>query len=66
MNLIEGIVKELNRNRELVKEYRAIGLPGMFGAMMIEKDIKDAEKCLTEDDTIEMIKCYERLKENKD
>lgn len=58
-------MEELNRNRELLKEYEAIGQPGIFGATMIKTDIKNAEKAMVESDTIEMLKCYETLKNNK-
>jgi hypothetical protein len=62
---MEGIIKELNRNRELLKEYEDIGVAGAFGATMIKMSIKNAEKAMGEGDTIEMLKCYEELKNNK-
>ena len=64
MNLMEGMIEELNRNRELLKEYEAIP-QGVFGAAMIKKDIEDAEKAMGGGDVIEMLSCYETLKKNE-
>ena len=63
-NLMQGLIEELNRNRELLKEYEKIPT-GAFGATMIRKDIVDAEKVIGTGDVIEMLKCYEMLKKNE-
>lgn len=65
MNLAEGLIQELNRNRELLSEYKAIGPPGQFGATMIALDIKNAEKTQASGDVVEMLRCYESLKNNE-
>lgn len=64
-NLAEGLVDELNRNRELLADYRQIGPPGQFGAAMIEADIKAAERAQGSGDVVEMLRCYNKLKSNK-
>ena len=64
MNLIEGLQEEMTRNRKILKIYEEIP-QGAFGAMMIKKDIADAEKALASGDTIEMIRVYKSLKETK-
>jgi len=64
MNLAEGLQVELKRNKELLEMYREIP-GGVFGAFMIEKDIKVAEKAISEGDTIQMVKSYESLKNNE-
>ena len=61
-NLIEGLIEQMNRCRELIKHYEAIGPVGTFGKVMIQQDIKNAEIALGSGDTIEMVKCYETLK----
>jgi hypothetical protein len=65
MNLIEGIQQELDRNRELLQEYKNIGPAGMFGATMIQNAIKTAEKAIAHGDTIQMLKSYNELKETQ-
>ena len=62
MNLIEGLQKELSRNRELLKEYEAIP-QGVFGATMIKQAIKNTETAMADNDTVAMLKCYQELKE---
>ena len=61
---MEGLIEEVNRNKELLKEYEKIPT-GVFGAAMIKKDIVDAEKAMGSGDVIEMLKCYETLKKNE-
>ena len=62
MNLIEGLQEEMNRCRELLKEYEAIGSAGIFGATMIKQEIRIAENNISKGDTIGMLKSYEELK----
>lgn len=64
-NIIEGIQREVARNRELLKEYEAIGPVGTFGATMIKQNIIDAKSAVAHGDTIEMIRQFQSLKENK-
>jgi len=64
MNLVEGLQKELERNRELLQVYKTIKT-GAFGAMSIEYEIKEAEKAMTEGDTVKMLACYKRLQKNQ-
>jgi len=64
MNLIEGLMKELNRNRELKIEYDLIPT-GFFGSSMIQVDIINGEKSIASGDVVEMMRCYEALKGNE-
>jgi len=64
-NILEALMEELNRNKELLTEYEAIGPAGQFGAMMLRQSIKRAEQAITESDTVAMIRCYEDLKTNE-
>ena len=61
MNLIEGLQKEMNRCRELLKEYDAIP-QGKFGAIMIRAEIEKAEKAIATGDTVAMMQSLEELK----
>ena len=61
MSLIKSIHKELNRVRDLLKEYEAIP-EGVFGAITIKASIKNAEKSIEEDNVVEMLRAYEDLK----
>ena len=64
MNLIKGLQKELERNKELLQAYKAIPT-GACGAAMIERKIKEAEKALDEGDAIKMLACYKELQESQ-
>lgn len=61
MNLIEGLQEEMNRCRDLLKEYEAIGFPGTFAASMIKQAIKKAENRVATGDTIGMMKSFKEL-----
>jgi len=64
MNLQEGLVAELNRNRELKELYD--GIPeGTFGSTMIQMNIEQGEKALASGDVVEMVKAFKELQENK-
>lgn len=63
-NLIEGIQRELKRNRELLVEYESIP-QGVFGATMIKHTIIQAEKAIAVNDVTEMIKVLAELQETK-
>ena len=65
MNLMEGLIKQINRNRELVSLYESIGPAGQFGATFIKQDIMEAEEAMGSGDIVAMAQCYETLKENK-
>ena len=62
-NLIEEIQEQCKRCREVVLDYRSIGPAGMFGAAMIEADIRKAEAAIASGDVVEMIGAYKVLKE---
>lgn len=64
MNLIEGVLQEMNRVRELLPLYKSLpdGV-GMFGASVIENNIKRAEHVIASGDVVEMLQVYHDLKE---
>ncbi|MCK5617251.1 hypothetical protein KAR91_86100 [Candidatus Pacearchaeota archaeon] len=64
MNLIEGLQKELARNRELLKAYEEIPT-GAFGAAMIKGSIEIAENAMACGDTVAMLKAYKDLEESE-
>lgn len=64
MNLIEGLQKEMERCRELVKIYEQIPT-GSFGAAMIRQDIEHAEKAIADNNMFDMLACYKKLKKCK-
>lgn len=65
MNLLEGLLEEMNRNRELLVTYQEAGPNGAYGAWMIEADIESAEKAIGDGDIVAEMRCYTKLKENK-
>ncbi len=64
-NLIEGLHDEMNRCRELIKQYEAIGPAGAFGKAVIQQTIKRAETAIAQGDTIEMLRVYDALKNHE-
>lgn len=62
-NLMEGLLEEMNRVRELIAEYKSLpnGV-GMIGAGLMTVDIRLTEKAIAEGDTIQMMVQYEKLK----
>jgi len=63
-SLIDAVKKELERNRELLQLYKTIP-SGVFGAMMIDKDIQEAEKALEDQDAVALIKVLVKLRNNE-
>lgn len=61
MNLIEGLQEEMNRCREVLKQYEDIGPVGVFGAAHIKNEIKIAEAHIANGDTIGMLVSLEDL-----
>ncbi|MDA3824295.1 MAG: hypothetical protein PF450_17005 [Bacteroidales bacterium] len=59
-NLIDGLLKQIDRCTELKKIYDEIPL-GAFGAMFIQKAIDEGRKALTGGDVIEQLRCYKEL-----
>ena len=64
-NLMDGLMDELNRNRELLKIYQEIGPAGRLGAMLIDRDIKAGEQAIRDNDVVAMLRAYNALKDNK-
>lgn len=62
-NLMQGLLDEINRNRELLKAYEKIGPSGIFGATVIKALISKAEKAINENDVVKMIVAFRELKE---
>ena len=64
MNLMEGLIEECNRNRELKKVYDEIPT-GAMGAALIQADIDRAEKAMGTGDVVEMLEIYNTMKSNE-
>jgi len=63
MNLIEGLQKEAERRRKILKSYEDIGVAGIFGATLLKYDINRAEKAIANGDVVEMLSVYKKLSE---
>lgn len=63
-NLMEGIIDEMNRVREIIKEYEhpALNGAGNLAAAFMKYDIKEAEKSMSKGDVIQMMVMYDKLK----
>ena len=66
-NLMDGLFSEMNRVREIIKEYESPYLKGagMFAAAFMKADISFAEQAVRDMDVIKMIQAYEKLKTYK-
>jgi len=65
-NLVDGLQRQMNRVREILPGYKAIGAPGLIGVIMIKTAIKQAEQAISDGDTIAMMKAYKELEGIKD
>jgi len=62
-NLMEGLLEEMNRVRELISDYEELpNGAGMFGATIMKTNIKRAEKSISDNDVVAMLRMYEELK----
>ena len=64
MNLIEGLMAEIERNEELARVYDTIPT-GALGAMLIRQDLKRARAAIASGDVIEEMRVYDALKNNE-
>lgn len=63
-NLMQGICEEIDRVKEIAKEYEAIPSgAGRFAATFMRQDISVAEKARNQGDTIQMMKSFRKLQE---
>lgn len=64
-NLMDGLLSEMNRVREIIKEYEVPELEGAgaIAAAFMKGAIKYAEQSISEGNTIKMMVAYEKLKE---
>jgi len=61
MNLIDGLHEQMDRARELRKAYENIPA-GLFGTVIIDLTIKQAERSIASGDVAEMMTAYDALK----
>lgn len=64
-NLMDGLFSEMNRVREIIKQYEhpALEGAGRFSAHLMKLDIQQAELSIRNNDVIHMLQCYTKLKE---
>lgn len=61
-NLMSGLLKERDRVKELKTEYDKIPT-GKFGSIMLSQILSRTDAAISAGDVIEMMVCYEELKE---
>jgi hypothetical protein len=60
----DALPKEMARVRdEILPEYIRIGRPGAMAAAMMQEDLDEAAKAITDGDTVKMVQLYNSLKE---
>jgi len=60
---MDGLLKEMNRVRELILEYEALpGGVGFISSSIMKISITMAEKSIIENDVVKMVVAYEDLK----
>lgn len=63
--LAQALPQEQARVREILGHYKELGPVGMFGAAMIEIDLREADAAVMSGDVVRMIQAYEKLKQVK-
>lgn len=61
MNLMEGLIEQANRCRDVLREYEKIP-EGAIGAAIIRQHITTAERAMGSGDVVAMLQAYEMLK----
>jgi len=62
-NLMDGLLSEMNRVRELITEYKSLpNGAGMFGATIMKHQIEAAERSISSGDVVDMMLQYQKLK----
>ena len=61
-NLVDGILTEIDRCNELVKQYEKIGPAGAFGRAAIKADIQEGKDALASGDVVRMVAACKALK----
>lgn len=61
--LAVALPKECARVREVLGWYKEIGPAGMFGAAMIEQDLRAADKAMASGDVVAMITAMKKLQD---
>ena len=56
-NLMQGLLDQMNRCREVLSEYERIP-EGAIGAMLIKQDIANAEAAIASGDVVQMVRAY--------
>lgn len=64
-NLMEELLDELSRNRDIVKIYNQIGSVGVFASIMINRNIEEGEEAIKNNDVVAMARAVEDLQANK-
>ena len=64
MNLMEGLLNEIERNIELCGAYKEIPT-GVWAAGMIQKDIDAGKKAVADNDVVAMLSAHKALENNK-
>lgn len=62
-SLATALPKEQARVREVLGHYKEIGSAGFFGAIMIERSLRNADAAVMSGDVIQMITAYKDLQE---
>lgn len=65
MNLIEGLLAEIDRVEAILPYYDEIPT-GVFAAAMIRSDVETAKRAIGEGDTVKMLLAYQALREVKE
>ena len=59
--IADALPKEMARVREVLGHYHEIGPAGMFGAAMIEQDLRAADRAVMSGDVVAMLRSLKTL-----
>lgn len=63
--MIRALLNEIDRNTELLAQYKSIGPAGAFGAEFIAADIKYAKEAIATGDTVAMVRLLAKMRNNE-
>jgi len=59
--LADGLAEEIERARDLLSQYRALGPRGQFGAAVIDAASREGVRAQASGDVIRMMQAYDEL-----
>jgi len=63
-NLMSALLKERDRCKDLLQQYKEIGAPGRLGALLLEGLLQRADNAMALGDVVLMIQVYDEMRQS--